>query len=371
MRAAPLALIAAALLTLAPTAAKAADPPESAVRLSYVVVGPGTKRCPSEQTLHDEVARRMGFDPFKLDAPDRIVATLKRSTRGLTATVERFDSKDVQQWQPKTWETWKCSDLVQAMGIYISFMLLPPVVPPEAATLTPLPSAAPPVPPKGKLSPLPMLVPPKVEPPSLRSEPRQPLSPPPLQRWAGRLAAGGGVSLGIAPADVAAVISLEGGVQWRLTPNWVLSGSLGALYSPRASKRMPVEMSGAEVEVGTMLITSVLMPCVHRHIFFGWVFGCAGFQLGGLREDGARIPQPASGYAWWAAVDPRLGMEVPLPHVPRLAARIFGDLPVTLLRPRALVGEGPSMSSGRSTPVWVTPPVAFAVSLGLVMWLGP
>jgi hypothetical protein len=69
------------------------------------------------------------------------------------------------------------------------------------------------------------------------------------------------------------------------------------------------------------------------------------------------------------ALSARLGIEVPVPHAPRLAVRLFGDLPIPLLRPRAHVAVDRSMSSERITHVWATPPVTGAVSLGLVMWL--
>lgn len=377
MRAASLPLIAAVLLTLAPAAVRADDPPETAVRLSYVVVGPGTRSCPPEQALHDEVARRMGFDPFKPDAPDRIVATLKPSARGLTATVERFDSKDVPQWRPKTNETRDCAALVTAMGIYISFMLLPPVVPPEAATLTPSPfpastSAVLPDPPKVDSAPPPAPDSPEVdEPPPQLAPPPPSLSQLSPRLWALRLAISGGFGFGVAPADVAALLSAEGGVQWRLTPDWVFSGALGVLYSPRASAAMSVGISRTQVEVGATLVSSVLAPCLHRHIPFGWIVGCVGLQLGVLREDGAQIPYPSTGFAWWAAVDPRLGIEVPLPHAPQLAVRVFGDLPVPLHRPRALVRERSSMSGGRLTQAWEAPAVTGAVSLGLALWFDP
>lgn len=369
-------LMAALLLALAPAAASADDPPETAVRLSYIVVGPGTRSCPPEQALHDEVARRMGFDPFKPDAPDRIVATLKPSARGLTATVERFDSKDVPQWQPKTNETRDCAALVTAMGIYISFMLLPPVVPPQAATLTPSPvpassSAVPPDPPNVDSAPPPAPGSPEVdEPPPPRAPPRppSPLSP---RLWAVRLAISGGFGFGVAPADIAALLSAEGGIQWPLTPDWVFSGALGLLYSPRASAAMSAGMSRAQVEVGATLVSSVLAPCLHRHILFGWVFGCVGLELGSWSGDRAQIASPASAVTWWAAVDPRLGIEVPLPHAPRLAVRVFGDLPVPLHRPRALVREGSSMSGGKLTQAWEAPAVTGAVSLGLALWFDP
>jgi hypothetical protein len=111
------------------------------------------------------------------------------------------------------------------------------------------------------------------------------------------------------------------------------------------------------------VFTGVVAPCLHGRIVLPWVFGCLGLQLGSMRVDGANIPQPAGEVALWAAIDPRLGVEVPLSHVPWLAARLFGDLLVPVHRPRALVREGPSVI----TEVWRVPHVAGTVNLGLVL----
>src|SRR4051812_20833595 len=98
MKAAPLALLAAALLELAPAGARAPDPPPApgpavsasptsapttppsspqiALRLSYML-GPGAQRCPSEKAFRDEVAAKMGYDPFTTyDVPEAVVITL-------------------------------------------------------------------------------------------------------------------------------------------------------------------------------------------------------------------------------------------------------------------------------------------------------
>src|SRR5262249_39566063 len=159
--------------------------------------------CPSEQALHDEVAIRMGYDPFTPDAPDRIVATLKHSPRGFTATVERFDSKDVPQWEPQTYPSSNCAELVMAMGVYISEMFRPHVASPEP--LSPSPSAAlSPAPPEVEQPPAPVPVPSKVEPPP--PHPSRPPLPTPPRRLGGHVAASGGPSFGAAPADLAARI---------------------------------------------------------------------------------------------------------------------------------------------------------------------
>jgi hypothetical protein len=135
MRAARLALLAAALLTLTAAAAHADDPPASdrphiAIRLGYNL-GLGTKSCPPEQTLHDEVARRMGYDPFTPDAADRVVTTLSLSARSSTATVQFHDTGD-HRWDDKTFTLpdHNCMALVTGVAFYLSYMFAPVVVPP-------------------------------------------------------------------------------------------------------------------------------------------------------------------------------------------------------------------------------------------------
>jgi hypothetical protein len=168
----------------------------------------------------------------------------------------------------------------------------------------------------------------------------------------------------MAPADVSAVMSLEGGIQWPFAPKWLISASLGGLLSPRASAPRTAQLSRAQVEIGTLLGAGVVVPCVHRHIAFGWIFGCLGLELGGLRADTANIAEPASTVRLWAAVDPRLGFEVPLPYVPWLAARLVGDVPVLVQRPRVVIGEGPSMRTARITEIWQAERAVGGVSLG-------
>jgi hypothetical protein len=374
MRAAPPALLAAALLTLAPAEAHGKDPPpQIALRLSYIR-GPGAQHCPSKETFRDEVAAKLGYDPFTPDAPERVVITLTSGARGSKVTVAFNEAARAHVWDDKTLaiSDYNCAALVAGAALYLTIQFLPFQSPPSTAAP---PAPSPPVPPKVEQPPAPAPMPPKVEPTPPRSERlRSPLPPPP-RRGAVRLAASSGFGLGVAPADVAAVLSLEGGGEWRLTPDWILSGALGVLYSPRASAPMPVElMSGADVKLGTTLITSVLAPCLHMRILSSWVFGCTGLELGRLSRKVTINGRSWDEGASWAAFQPRLGVEVPvaslpLPRFPQLAARIFGDVMLPLLPAQLHVLEGPSMSNGTVTQVWVTPPVTGAVSVGLVTWL--
>jgi hypothetical protein len=143
MRAALLVLLAAALLAPAPAAAEGNDPqPQIALRLSYVL-GPGAQRCPSEQTFRDEVARKMGYDPFTPSAPERVVITLTRSTRGSTATVKFNDAARARGWDDKTLPIRddNCAALVTGVALYLTIQFLPFPSPPstEARSAPPPP----------------------------------------------------------------------------------------------------------------------------------------------------------------------------------------------------------------------------------------
>jgi hypothetical protein len=187
MRAASLALRAAALLALAPAAARAADPPAAdppavdppqiTLRLSYNL-GPGAQNCPPEQALHDEVARRMGYDPFTPAAADRVVATLNRSGRLFSGTLELFDSSGKRTWRKsyafRGQKDEDCAALDMAMGIDIAVAFIDFSLPPPAAT-APSPPPSPEPPPHPEAPPPSSSPPPKVEspppPPPPRSEP--------------------------------------------------------------------------------------------------------------------------------------------------------------------------------------------------------
>ena len=152
----------------------------------------------------------------------------------------------------------------------------------------------------------------------------------------------------------------------------MISGSLGMLWSPRRSTLKPLQMSPAHVDVGTTLLTGLVAPCVHGRIAAVWAFGCTGLELGRLVGKVTRGDRSWDGDDWWAAFQPRLGVEVPLPpvrvpHFPRLAVRAFGQA-VVPFPVRLLVLDGPSMSGGQLTEVWATPRVAGAGNLGLVAW---
>src|SRR5690349_20647822 len=148
MRAASLALLAAALLALAPAVGRADDPPAPgpaasappaaalsprpriAIRLSYVL-GAGTQNCPPEQALHDEVARRMGYDPFTSDAPDRVIVTVNLLPGRSTSTIKFEDNTGGHGWEDDTLRVAEtnCMVLITGIAIYITTEFLPFTLP--------------------------------------------------------------------------------------------------------------------------------------------------------------------------------------------------------------------------------------------------
>lgn len=332
------------------------------VRLEYVR---GPQSCPEEDTIKYLLDARVGFDLLDPTAAARLTVTMSRQGIKYKATVEVHDAEGASVWSRPFVPLFNCNMLAMDIALILGVRFRrPPPDPPEPAEPSPSPpSSAPPLP-----VPLP--------PPRPPLSPSPPPSASPPRRPTGRIAASGGPGFGVAPADVAAVMNLEAGAQWKLIPGWIISSSVGVRFSPHASALRPLQLSRAQVEVGSTLLTSALAPCLHRHIRFGWFFGCVGLELGGLSGSGTGVRRPADAVTFWAAVNPRLGVEVPLATLPfprfaELALRIFGDMPVPLYHPKALVGEGRSMSDGRSTSVWRTPAVTGAVSVGLVTWFDP
>jgi hypothetical protein len=340
--------------------------------------GVGKRSCADAEAIGHGIAAHITpyQDPFDPNAAARLTVTFTREGIKYGATVEVRDEQGVSVYNRLFTPLRQCDVLVGDIGIVVGSRFSSPAPPAPAApapttptTSTSAPSgetAKDPTVPSREATKAGAL--PVVRPPPANEEPK---SQPP--RWALRAAASGGVSRGGSPAQVEAVLNLEGGGHWRLTPDWMLSASLGMRYSPRAYAPMLAAMAEDQAEVGTSLITGALVPCLHRKIAFLWAFGCVGVEVGQLGSKATRLGNSATAKALWAAIDPRLGIEVPLisPSRPRrsqVAVRVSGELPVPILRRPVLVEDGPSMSSDKPSEVWATPPVAGSVNLGLVAW---
>ena len=55
----------------------------------------GAEQCPEEAELRDAVSARLGYVPFRDDAPQHVRTVIRRDRGGLVATVDVFDAAAV------------------------------------------------------------------------------------------------------------------------------------------------------------------------------------------------------------------------------------------------------------------------------------
>lgn len=340
MRAAPLALF-AVLLALVPSPARGDDPPPAidrphiAIRLSYNL-GPGTKSCPPEQVLHDEVARRMGYDPFTPDAADRVVTTLSLSPRASTATVQFYDTGD-HRWDDETFTVpdHNCMAAVTGVAIYLSYMFAPFIVPPKAAPIPPTPEPPPP-PPTEAPTPPPARAPASST-PMPASPPPTPLSSARRRSWLVELGGGPFVAFGIAPG-VAIGGALHVGLHLPSIP-------LSIALEGRADLPASAAVEGSpHAHLQTNLVGGSVIPCWGPHTL-GLLCGVA--TVGRVSGEISGISNPKVGRAVYLGTGLRAGLEAQV--IDHVKGRVFGDMLVTVVPAQANLAGG---------DVWHTPLVS-------------
>lgn len=324
--------------------------------------------------MHAINARMASRDLFDPNAAARLVVTFNRAGIKYGATAEVFDEKGNSVWKRAFVPLRQCDVLVGDIGVAVASRFDFPAPPAPEAPAPAAPVNTPPAAPSADAAKDPT-APDRADVngsvlPVVRS--RATTEGPRARRRGIALsaAASGGVGLGVSPADVAGVVDIEGGVAWQLDPQWLLSGSVGALWSPRASASASWQMAPREGQVVTTLITGVALLCAHRQIVRPWVFFCAGGEGGWLYGGASRGGRSLGGGQPWVAFEPRLGVEMPLPpvrHLPRLAVRGFGNM-VVPAPVHLRVIEGSSTTGSTTSDVWATHPIAGAFHLGVVAW---
>jgi hypothetical protein len=125
-----------------------------ATRLDYVAA-PG---CPSVARFEAVVIGRLGYDPFRADAPDRVTVRIEPAGKALEGRLEWHDpSEAVIGEQSFPSRTGDCDELTRAMGFALALQVQLMAAtreetetrapPPLAATPGPAPPVAPPPPP--------------------------------------------------------------------------------------------------------------------------------------------------------------------------------------------------------------------------------
>ena len=137
------ALLAATTWAVAPSFAR---PPQRFVRLTYERTA-GTERCPEADALENEVAARLGYRPFRPNAPGAVNVTFRAEGKTLRARLvltndsgRETASRDLQS------KGGDCDELVRTVAVAIGLALDPLTVSPPASSAPPASAASSPAP---------------------------------------------------------------------------------------------------------------------------------------------------------------------------------------------------------------------------------
>ncbi len=236
-------------------------------------VDPALAACPTEEVFRRSVSDQLGYDPFRDDAPHRVVARAHAATQGTEGLVRWLDASGaVEGERLLTSATPSCEDLVREMAfavvvqIQLFIAAAPPGPAPTAASSTPVPERPPPPPT------------PEAAPPGHR--PRAARDPDAPRRWSGTGGLGAFATHGLSPrlngwgrlfgAARHRSLSLELGAEASLPWDWRQPDGTGFL---------------GQVTLGTF------SPCLHVHGFSGCSVAKAGLvRIRGVGVDEVRSP---------------------------------------------------------------------------------
>ncbi|HEX4448053.1 MAG TPA: hypothetical protein VH044_14995 [Polyangiaceae bacterium] len=300
-------------------------------RLDYVRA-PGAESCSDEQTLRDQVAKRIGYDPFADAASETIAVRIEPLALPpqtfFVAHVSSLDDEGTPQGVRDLRTSGACSDLIDAVALAIGLAIGPhgPAPPPPSAPAAPPSTPSPP----GAASP------PATEPP----EPNLPPSPFAPRVLGIDASAGGAASVGTAPRPTfGATVSV---------------GFHGPSFAIDVEGRLETAASASAPgggSVSSSLWVGSLVSC--------WTPGpwllCGVAQVGRLHADGETSGAHDLA-AIWVAAGARFGVQIPLGS--RFAVRVRNDLVADLDRP-TLVLHG--------LDAWRAPALADSLGTDLVV----
>jgi hypothetical protein len=229
-----------------------AERAHAALTLAYAP-GPLAARCPREKVLHDEIGRRIGYDPFRSDSPARLTVTIEGSKQAYRVTGKIRDAD--RETFSDTFVDADCTAAVTMMARAL------------AAELTTIPASEP--------EPLPVPVPVPDPPPATEPPPVAALPAPIPARAHLRAAAGAAVAFNLSPAVLTGPV-VSAGLRYSFV-SVALEGR--ALFGPT------VDAGG--VGVTSSYYAGSLGACGH----YAALFGCGRVELGSLRfalPDGVR-----------------------------------------------------------------------------------
>jgi hypothetical protein len=287
----------------------------------------GAAACPDETAIRTGVAARLGYDPFRERASDRVRATVRQSGAQLEARIELRDGQGNLRAERRLVSRGRdCAELAASVELAIAIAIDPIAstaarasaeraddkVPAPAAVTAPSPS------------------------PSAEVTATSPPSPgPPLTPWLAAALLG---AAGSAPAPNVGLL-LSGGA----------AGSLLSL-GVEARADLPADKALRAGEASAYLLVGSLVPCVH----LGRAALCALGTAGARRVAGHGLVHQRSATLTYVGIGARIGVGFPVGD--RLSLTLHGDATAPLTRNHLTVDD---------QVVWTSPAVAVALALGL------
>jgi hypothetical protein len=316
--------LAAAILVLIGGAASADAP--RLVRLEYERLD-GASACPEEGIIRAGVAARLGYEPFRSRAEDRLRATVRPAGNGLEARIELLDAQGALKASRRlTSRQRDCSELAASVELAIA-IAIDPMGRPHPPDDAPVPAAG--------------------------EEP----NPSPRQQAAAPEPAAPGPSPAAPRLGWRAQAGLLGG--WGSAPALSLGFTVGAaLESDRWSvgvegrADLPSSKTLRAGEASAGLVVASLVPCVR----FGVASAC-GLATGGVRQvAGDGLVQARHATLPYFAFGGRAAVAWPMSE--RAALALHGDVTAPVTKTRLTVDD---------EVVWTSPAIAVALGVGVAV----
>ncbi len=270
-------------------------------RLRYELDDPGGK-CANEAAFRARVISRLGYDPFREDAP--LDLRVRVTARGATVRAEITSAQPGKAPGKRTLEDPHCDALGETLASAVALVLDPVAAAPDPPVLAPAVEDAPaPLPPPA--------------PPAERPSPREP-------------AAAEERSASLVP-----VIYADFTTGFARTPTALVGGRLGAglrrgSFSIAAEGHVETSPDSASItpsdRVEASALSGALVPCGHVDLF--QICGVA--TLGSRAVKALDVLSPRSQSAMFVVLGARGGIEIPLSNA--IALRAHGELGAPLLR---------------------------------------
>lgn len=318
----PLSLAAATALL---TGTVFADAPRF-VRLEYERLE-GATACPEDAVIRAGVAARLGYEPFRDLAPDRLRATLRTAGQGLEARIEMVDARgNLKAARRLTSRNRDCSELAASVELAIA-IAIDPMGGPRPRDDAPAPAIADepePPPSQPAASPEPRVL------ETAKSPPGPPLA------WRAQAGLVGGFGSAPAPSLGFTVGGAVGSEGW----------SLG--IEGRADLPSSKALRAGEATAG--LAVASLVPCLR----FGMASAC-GLATGGVRQvAGDGLDHARHATVPYFAFGGRAAVALPMSK--RAALALHADVTAPVTKTRLTVD---------SDVVWTSPAIAVALGLGV------